>query len=590
MRGTIFLTWPCRYSRAVLLLLLLAAAGCPDNKLVTPVHTGSSQPSGGSAAAADLRFGVLSPNLKVRPADQPKTATGASLKAARNELEAFQIVFTAPGPVTGVAVRLAKRLTGPNGATLPDGSVVLYRVAYYRVAAPSNTEGASRRWPDPLIPAVDTYVGQKRKAFPFDVPKGESRVVWVDILVPKAARPGHYEGRLDVLVQEKPVGSVPISLMVGEFTLPSTATLRSAFDLDYAQPCMAHTKTDTCAKEWNERAAYTLRERYVRAGLEHRFSIFNVFFQPPFGSKDFEDLMLPLVNGKGKTRLSGARLTSVRIDATEEIDKWVGHAKSHGYFDRLLHYPVDEPGDDPQDWALFKKESARLHGIAPGGKILITSSIRDADRAGATDLVDIFVPLINHIEDRPHSGSDYAGSQRTSYDKWLQAVGSRQLWGYQSCMSHGCGECGEASPDRGDTGWPNRVIDSGAVQNRAFPWLAFIHDLSGELYFEVAEQLSTAWDDNGQCKFSGSGDGTLFYPGKASLIGGTVDIPIESIRMKMIREGMEDYEYLILVARKDRPRAEAIARALFPHAYQCNQPPHKLAAARDKLFTLLNSK
>ena len=47
-----------------------------------------------------------------------------------------------------------------------------------------------------------------------------------------------------------------------------------------------------------------------------------------------------------------------------------------------------------------------------------------------------------------------------------------------------------------------------------------------------------------------NGDGTLFYPGKvnggngAPAIGGQHDIPIESIRMKRIRDGREDYEIL----------------------------------------------
>jgi hypothetical protein len=46
-----------------------------------------------------------------------------------------------------------------------------------------------------------------------------------------------------------------------------------------------------------------------------------------------------------------------------------------------------------------------------------------------------------------------------------------------------------------------------------------------------------------------NGDGTtLFYPGLPALIGGRTDIPIGSIRLKLIRKGMEDYEYLVLLA------------------------------------------
>ncbi|MCA9861627.1 MAG: DUF4091 domain-containing protein, partial [Thermomicrobiales bacterium] len=73
------------------------------------------------------------------------------------------------------------------------------------------------------------------------------------------------------------------------------------------------------------------------------------------------------------------------------------------------------------------------------------------------------------------------------------------------------------------------------------------------LYFSTTHRLQTAWDD--QCDFSGNGDGTLFYPGSAcppgtgpGCIGGSTDIPIESIRLKRLRDGREDYEYLRLAA------------------------------------------
>jgi hypothetical protein len=47
----------------------------------------------------------------------------------------------------------------------------------------------------------------------------------------------------------------------------------------------------------------------------------------------------------------------------------------------------------------------------------------------------------------------------------------------------------------------------------------------------------------------------LFYPGRPDRIGGTSDIPVESIRLKLIREGMEDYEYLALLAKLGAKKA-----------------------------------
>src|SRR5207248_2481720 len=84
-------------------------------------------------------------------------------------------------------------------------------------------------------------------------------------------------------------------------------------------------------------------------------------------------------------------------------------------------------------------------------------------------------------------------------------------------------------------------------------------------------------------------DGTIFYPGTTAKIGGTDDIPIESLRLKLIREGMEDYEYLVLVEKKDPTLAHSVADGLFPKAYDTHKTPDELEAARDKLFAALDS-
>ena len=43
-------------------------------------------------------------------------------------------------------------------------------------------------------------------------------------------------------------------------------------------------------------------------------------------------------------------------------------------------------------------------------------------------------------------------------------------------------------------------------------------------------------------------DGRMFYPGTEDALGGP-DIPVSSLRMKAVRETIEDYEYLYLLAR-----------------------------------------
>jgi MYXO-CTERM domain-containing protein len=92
-------------------------------------------------------------------------------------------------------------------------------------------------------------------------------------------------------------------------------------------------------------------------------------------------------------------------------------------------------------------------------------------------------------------------------------------------------------------------IDESAISNRMMQWMDFKYQVSAELYYDTTYAMSDntrdAWQT--QYEFGNNGDGSIWYPGKPAVIGGTHDIPVESIRMKMLREGMQDYEYLNLL-------------------------------------------
>jgi len=94
-------------------------------------------------------------------------------------------------------------------------------------------------------------------------------------------------------------------------------------------------------------------------------------------------------------------------------------------------------------------------------------------------------------------------------------------------------------------------IDESAISNRMMQWMEFKYKVSAELYYDTTGAMSStsrdAWKT--QYEFGNNGDGSIWYPGKPTVIGGTRDIPVESFRMKMLREGMQDYEYLNLLTK-----------------------------------------
>jgi hypothetical protein len=215
--------------------------------------------------------------------------------------------------------------------------------------------------------------------------------------------------------------------------------------------------------------------------------------------------------------------------------------------------------------------------------VLITSTIQNANRFDATGLIDILVPIVNEMDDKLGIGSPYAGNQRSKYNPFLAQPGNR-LWLYTSCESHSCS--GDPGNDAYWRGWPSYVVDQPASEHRAMGFVSYEYGASGELYFAVDHDLDTAWTN--QYDFGGNGDGTLFYPGTPKRIGGQHDIPIDSIRLKRIRDGREDYEYLHILDRTGhRAQAMKVARGLFPTLYDTNVSAARFEGARAELAALV---
>ncbi len=160
------------------------------------------------------------------------------------------------------------------------------------------------------------------------------------------------------------------------------------------------------------------------------------------------------------------------------------------------------------------------------------------------------------------------------------------LWFYQSCASHGCNIVG----GHYFTGWPSYIIDVPGASNRVMQWIAWKYRIDGELYYSVDEAYGRGkdpWDS--VFLVGGNGDGTLFYPGRPDHIGGRTDIPIESIRLKLIREGMEDYEYLALLAKLGGAKsADEYADRIVKKPYRWESQPETFLKVRQDVGETLD--
>lgn len=520
--------------------------------------------------------------VKIRPQTPPRVEREVELVGARNEYLSFQVgLHGGASGLKGVRVRLPALW---NGLRRIDGAnILLYREALLDITRPTPPD-APGRWPDGLIPDVDEVVGEQRSAFPFDVPAQESRAVWVDVRVPENARPGHYLGLVEVSghgLREY----LKVRVTVVDATLASTSPLRTAFLLWPPHVCRAFTGNPSCPVD----TQVHLLKQFHRLALSHRFTLASAFprlpEQPTWDLPDydtFDERWGPFLDGSAPNPLRGARMTSLQYlgpATAPDLADFQDEARARGWLRRSFDYVGDEPPYGTT-WEAVAERARLTRSVAPDLRTFLTATVTETESHGLIEDIDILSVLVNFLDG---TQPPYEGNQRPKYDAFL-ARPNRELWLYQSCMSHGCVE-GEPPPPENQPGqgWPSYMVDRSAAKARGMQWLTFRMGATGELYYQTVGLLSTAWTT--QFRFNGNGDGTLFYPGLTSIIGGTTDVPLPSIRLKLIRQGLQDYEWLKRVSDAGDPAfARQVAEQLIPHAWAIPDDGALFERARLKLI------
>lgn len=125
--------------------------------------------------------------------------------------------------------------------------------------------------------------------------------------------------------------------------------------------------------------------------------------------------------------------------------------------------------------------------------------------------------------------------------------------------------------------------------------MAWRYDATGELYWSVNARLDSAFSSGGLFESGANGDGTLFAPGTVANIGGTNAIPLETVRLKRMRDGREDYELMKWLDGHGRGAdVDAVVDTAFPTAYSATSVKDgtgsaSLLSARDSLLALARS-
>jgi hypothetical protein len=504
---------------------------------------------------------VASPWDHVLKSSSPGTDRSITLQSAANEYESCRVIVRAGDtPLAGVVVT-ASALRGPGGE-IPSKHFTLYREHYLHIFTPSRRSTAPTGWyPDALIPFVDPVTGAKPQgakylAAPTTIEANSNQGYWIDIYVPKGTARGDYTGRITIATASGKLAEIPVRLTVWPFQLPDEFALRSNFG--NIQGIAKRHKLEPNSAELAE-----LEDLYIDTLLAHRAvpgSLGNIWPTIlPDGTVDDSRTGPRLRNLIEKKHVNALRMPFTDTNDPEKCKRQLrAHAdylRRNGWLDLAYVYMKDEP-NDAAAYELVRQQGAMIKAADPGIKRMVTEQTLPSkpewgDLYGA---VDIWCPLWGIWD------------EKTARER--QALGEK-LWSYTALVQ------GKA---------PYWEVDYAPVHHRSPFWISWHYGIEGFLYWSsVHWNYEDVWNKP-HFREMFWGEGMLLYPGAEAGIKG----PVPSIRLKLVREAIEDFEYMSLAAKRGKKaEVDAIVARLVRSFRDWETNPQSYTAARAQLANLI---
>jgi len=489
----------------------------------------------------------VNPLIKVFPEDPPAPGiSSARLQLAQNEFEPLQLVARTTLPTRRLSVS-ASALTNQEGVALP--SLRIERVGYVPVDHPSGyyradgpewfrklpsgpgaTDGWAGEWPDPLLRETSTALAG-----------GRNQPYWITARALSNTPPGEYRGELRFSTQEGESVRVFLSVEVLPFALPSRTTLKAIFDL----------RRGPGGWLGMDPADPATRRRWLSFLAEHRLGIDAILPEPVFG------------------RTNGV----VTLDTTA--------------FDEAARFCFDELGMNASytprffymfGWAYPPRELFGLKPFTPDWNDALQQAVRAFSKHIASrGWGDRFV---YYISDEPHFDRPFVADQMVRLCALIhEAAPGMRI--YSSTWRHcpawdsslniwGIGQHGSFPPEtmeavrrKGGRFWftcdGQMATDTPYLATeRLLPYYCHKYGVDGFEFWGVSwwthPPHTTGWhafirqSDDGSAHYwirYPNGDGYLTYPGPP----GSTNGPLSSIRLEQVREGLEDFEAMTMLAR-----------------------------------------
>lgn len=466
----------------------------------------------------------------------PPISDTIKLFGIKGEIISGQCVVNAKSNLSDVTVELSRFRNKKTGALLPSNSVEWNFVGSIPLTtnAPNQPEYAIVRKAPAMFP--DYLIAETQ----LNIPKGRYQAVWLTLNIPVNVTAGSYEGTVTV-VSMQGRRSLPIQIAVYPLYMPEERNLKIAewystggfehfhgidekysgewFDMlrKYADNMVAHRQN-----VFQVPAAAIGISRSSKGILEFDFTRFDQIAEVFWGTGKMDYLETGELFRFGEGGWSGSeilpknfnvldlktddQITSPGKDVLPHLLPAIeDHLRQKGWLDKTVFHVKDEPSlHNALSW---QKASRYIHQYAP-----------DLQRADAIETtyvlkdIDIAIPKLDALASWY---DDYKKSLEQGVELWFYTVGI-----YQGSLL------------------PNKTIDMPLMDNRILHWLNYKYDATGFLHWGWNQWTEDPFNEVGKHL----GDGWHVYPAK--------DGVLNSLRWEQMRNGIQDYEYLLMLEKK----------------------------------------
>lgn len=488
------------------------------------------------------------------------TFSGKTVKlfGLRNETIAFQVILEGGNaPTEGVVLRFSgvgpihneESMRDDPDAYWLDRRIEVFEQRYLDVtlrshdmswkpwsgAQPADLTG---RVPDPLVPHNN----------PVTVPARQNKGMWVDVYIPKDAPAGTHRDELTVVVGGEPFITLAVDLEIADVSMPDETATKTMVWFSGGENNRDVVAARYFDDPWNvpDEQIAALRRRHFFLARRHRITLF-------IGEDDApRPEMKARLDGSWFSRELGYDGPGVsvpqdvysihtyggKLDASQATD-WDDWFAQHAPNADFFLYVTDEP----QDPAVFPDLNAIARAAAP-------------------------VPaFVTHAYDDRLSFDIFCAPASLYSPATAKAVAdTKKVWIYNGYL-----------PNTGSF-----VTDDVAISPRVNPWIQHKFKIPRWFYWE-ATYYKDVQGGRGNIDVFGNannfrvgdedkmnGDGLLMYPGRDRIFKERdlgIDAPLPSIRLKNWRRGIQDVEYLLLVAKAGHAEfADQLVQALIPAA------------------------